>query len=88
MQKASPLDSGLSSSEIIAIIIFLAKAIEHLGRRQSVPDKPCELNRSMQHHLISRSENTSSWSTALSGCTQSDPSQDGVPFESKLANDF
>src|SRR6266478_3992003 len=52
------------------------------------PDESCELNRSMQHHLISRSENTSPWSTALSGCTQSDPSQDGVPFESKLANDF
>jgi hypothetical protein len=23
----------------------------------------------------------------LSGCTQSDPSQEGVPFESTLAND-
>jgi len=35
-RKASPLDSGLSCSEIIAIITFLAKSIEHLGGRQSL----------------------------------------------------
>jgi hypothetical protein len=27
------------------------------------------------------------WRTDLSGCTQSDPGQDGVPFESTLADD-
>src|SRR5437879_13096517 len=33
------------------------------------------------------SDSTSPWRTALSGCIQSDPSQDGVPSESTLAND-
>ncbi len=31
MEKASLLNSGLSSCEIIAMIIFLVKSIEHLG---------------------------------------------------------
>ena len=33
MRQASPLNSGPSSWEIIAVVIFLAKSIEHLGRK-------------------------------------------------------
>ena len=37
MEKTSLLNPGLSSCEIIAIIIFLAKSIENLGRNAVSP---------------------------------------------------
>jgi hypothetical protein len=35
MRKASPLNFGQSSLEIMTVIIFLAKSVEYLGRKGS-----------------------------------------------------
>ena len=51
-------------------------------------DKSCELNRSMQHHLITQCHSTSPTENRSVRLSSVRTKQGSVPFDSMLANDF